>query len=113
MRRTALALTLILTVLFSLAFLSCNIPTVNASYHISPEGHVSGTDKIHRNGDVYTFTDDVHMDIRIEKSNIIIDGAGFKLEKRAPAGNWGLVISSDVHDVTIKNLIIMRICRML
>jgi parallel beta-helix repeat protein len=106
MKREALALTLILEVLFSLAFLSCRIPTVNASFHISPDGHVSGTDKIHRTGDVYTFTDDIHMDIRIEKSNIIIDGADFKLSKVAPSGNRGITFSSDVHDVTIKNLII-------
>jgi len=107
MKRTALALTLILTGLFSLAFLSCSIPTVNASYHISPEGHVSGTDKIYRDGDVYTFTDDIFMDIEVEKSNIIIDGAGFKLSKVAPSGNRGITFSSDVHDVTIKNLIII------
>ena len=107
MRRRALALTLMLIVLCSLAVLSCHLPTANASFHISPDGHVSGTDKIHRNGDVYAFTDDIYMDIRIEKSNIIIDGAGFKLIKRAPAGNWGITFSSDVHDVTIKNLIII------
>jgi parallel beta-helix repeat protein len=107
MRRRALALTLIFVVLCSLAVLSCYIPKVNASLHISPDGTVSGTSKIHRNGDVYTFTDDVYMDIRIEKSDITVDGAGFKLEKIAPAGNWGITFSSDVHDVTIKNLMII------
>jgi len=106
MRKKALALTLILIVLCSPAVLSCHIPTANASFHISPDGDVSGTDKIHRNGNIYTFTDDIYMDIRVEKSNIIIDGAGFKLVKGAPAGNLGIVFSSDVHDVTIKNLVI-------
>ena len=107
MRRRALALTLMLIVLCSLAVLSCHLPTANASFHISPDGHVSGTDKIHRNGDVYTFTDDIYRDIKVEKGNIIIDGAGFKLAKGAIAGNWGIWFSSDVHDVTIKNLIII------
>ena len=107
MKRRALALALILIVLFSLAILSCQIPTANAYFHISPDGHVAGTDKIHRNDNVYTFTDDIYMNIKVEKSNIIIDGGGFKLEYRAPAGNWGIVLSSDVHDVTIKNLIII------
>jgi parallel beta-helix repeat protein len=106
MKRKASALTLILIVLCSLTVLSCHIPTANASFHISPDGHVSGTDKIHRNGDVYTFTDDIYMDIRVEKSNIVIDGAGFKLVKSAPAGNWGIRFSSDIHNVTIKNLIV-------
>ena len=107
MRRRALALTLMLIVLCSLAVLSCHLPTANASFHISPDGHVSGTDKINRNGDVYTFTDDIYRDIKVEKGNIIIDGAGFKLAKGAIAGNWGIWFSSDVHDVTIKNLIII------
>lgn len=107
MRKKALALTPIFVVLCSLAVLSCYIPKVNASLHISPDGTVSGTSKIHRNGDVYTLTDDVYMDIRIEKSNITVDGAGFKLEKIAPAGNWGITFSSEVHDVTIKNLMII------
>jgi parallel beta-helix repeat protein len=106
MKRIASALALILVVLFSLAILSCQIPTANASFHISSDGHVSGTDKLHRNDNLYTFTDDVYMDIKVEKSNIIIDGAGFKLEKRVTAGNWGIAFSSDVHNVTIRNLII-------
>jgi parallel beta-helix repeat protein len=106
MKRKASALTLILIVLCSLAVLSCHIPTAKASFHISPDGYVSGTDKIRRDGDVYTFTGDIDMDIRVEKSNIVIDGAGFKLVKGAVAGNWGIRFSSDVHDVTIKNLMI-------
>jgi parallel beta-helix repeat protein len=107
MNRKASALTLILmVVLCSLTVLSCHTPTANASFHISPDGHVSGTDKIYRNGNVYTLTENIYMDIRVEKSNIIIDGAGFKLVKSATAGNWGITFSSNVHDVTIKNLII-------
>jgi parallel beta-helix repeat protein len=105
-KRKASALTVILAVLCALAVLSCHIPKANASFHISADGHVSGTDKIRRDGDIYTFTGDIDMDIRVEKSNIIIDGAGFKLFKGVCAGNWGIKFSSDVHDVTIKNLII-------
>jgi parallel beta-helix repeat protein len=105
-KRKASALTVILVVLCSLAVLSCKIPTANAAFHIAPDGHVAGTDKIRRNGDVYTFTGDIDMDIRVEKSNVIIDGAGFKLVKGVCAGNRGITFSSDVHDVTIENLII-------
>ncbi|MBN1357702.1 right-handed parallel beta-helix repeat-containing protein [Candidatus Bathyarchaeota archaeon] len=105
-KRKASALTVILVVLCSLAVLSCNITMANASFHIAQDGHVAGTDKIRRNGDVYTFTGNIDMDIRVEKSNIIIDGAGFKLVKGGCAGNWGIKFSFDVHDVTIKNLII-------
>jgi parallel beta-helix repeat protein len=106
-KRQTSASVLILMVLCPLTVLGCSIPMVNASFHISPDGNVSGTDKISRNGNVYTFTDNIYRDLRVEKSNIIIDGAGFKLEKREPSGNWGITFSSDVHDVTIKNLVII------
>jgi len=104
MKIKASALTLILIILCSLAVLSIQIPVAKASYHISPDGSVSGTDKIRRNGDVYTFTNDIYVDIKVERSNIIIDGGGFKLEKTAVAGSWGVWFASDVHDVTIRDL---------
>jgi parallel beta-helix repeat protein len=104
MKRKASALTLILITLCYLTVLSSQIPAAKASYHISPDGSISGTDKIRRTGDLYTFTDDIYVDIKVEKSNIMIDGGGFKLEKTAVAGSWGITFASDVHDVTIRNM---------
>ena len=37
------------------------------------------TPAISRNGDVYTFTDNLYATIKIQKSNIVLDGAGYTL----------------------------------
>ena len=54
---------------------------------IEGDGSVSGTDKIQRNGNLYTLTDNITgMHIVVECNNIILDGAGFTLRG---AGGWG------------------------
>ena len=53
--------------------------------YIRADGTVYGTDKIQRDGDVYTFTDDIGTDewsygIIVERDNIVIDGVGYTLQ---------------------------------
>jgi hypothetical protein len=91
---------------------------------IETDGTVLGTDKIVRNGEIYTFTGNVsgtktvqgniHSNmscaLAVYRSNIIIDGAGFTLQGN---GITGIDISNgvcqkpseqEVWNVTIKNL---------
>ncbi|MFA5365962.1 MAG: NosD domain-containing protein [Candidatus Bathyarchaeia archaeon] len=44
---------------------------------INPDGSVTGTDSIQRNGDVYTLTGNISGGIQVQKSYIVIDGAGY------------------------------------
>jgi parallel beta-helix repeat protein len=59
--------------------------TVNAqqpleTIFIQPDGSVSpNTAPIHQNGNTYTLTDNIYAAIKILKSNIILDGAGYAL----------------------------------
>ncbi len=47
---------------------------------IRPDGTISPDNiPIVRNGDTYTFTGDIYATIKIQKSNIILDGAGYTL----------------------------------
>lgn len=47
---------------------------------IQPDGSISPSNvPIQRNGDVYTFTGDVHDPILIQKSNITVNGAGYSV----------------------------------
>jgi hypothetical protein len=80
---------------------------------IKDDGSIEGTNKIQRNEDIYTFTGNISGNIQIQKSNIIIDGAGFTLQ-----GNNGTGIAIlgeamehpselDIWNVTVKNLQIM------
>ena len=72
-------LTLLLISMLTLAF---NIQPVRASgtIYIRPDGSVEGTDKIQRDGDVYTFTDNIYDGIVVEIDNIVVEGAGCTLQ---------------------------------
>ena len=49
--------------------------------HILPDGSIDPTDvPIQRNGDVYTFTDNVCAQIVVDRDNVVIDGAGYALQ---------------------------------
>ena len=49
--------------------------------YIKTDGSVEGTDKIYRDGDVYTFTADIQgfEPILVERDSIVIDGAGYSV----------------------------------
>jgi hypothetical protein len=47
---------------------------------IRPDGSISPDDvPITRNGNIYTFTDNIRATMKIQKSNIVLDGAGYTL----------------------------------
>jgi len=57
---------------------------------------------IQRNGDLYTLTDNIFIGIKVERNNIVIDGAGYTLQ-RSFGGENGFSLSG-VNNVTIKNI---------
>jgi parallel beta-helix repeat protein len=82
---------------------------------IRADGSIEGTNKIHRSGNLYTFTGDIEdsYGIIVEKSDIIIDGKGHTLQSTPrilPVGSWdfGIELSNNTSGhVTIKNLEIL------
>lgn len=47
---------------------------------ISPDGSLSPSEApIQRDGNVYTFTDNIYATIKVQRSNIVLDGAGYTL----------------------------------
>ena len=78
------SLFLVFTVLLLMAFSSAlarpaSAETIQTIVINSDGSIVPSTVPIQRNGDVYTFTANISATMRIEKSNIVIDGAGFTL----------------------------------
>ena len=103
MKRKAIALTIIVAFLCSLAFLTINVESAKA-ITIGSNGSISGTDKLRCDGNVYTLTGNIVYTIRVDKSNVVLDGAGFTLEGNPIEGNGaGLIILPGVDEVTIKN----------
>jgi len=112
-KRTALALTLTPTLLIlilagsmsvdlaSANFMPLNVPDHNIE--ITPDGNVTGTDKIQHNETIYTFTGNISGSIVVLRDNITIDGAGYTLQ-----GNgypYGIFLEGR-KAVSIKNMTI-------
>ncbi len=102
---SGLLLTLLLLSMLTLAF---NIQPVSAGgiIYIRSDGTVEGTDKIHRDGDVYTFTDNIYdtNGIVVETGNIVVDGAGYTLQGTGAWWSKGVDVTGSRHNVTIKNV---------
>jgi len=97
---SGIILTLLLVCMLTMVF---NIRPVRAigTIYIMSDGSVVGTDKIHRDGNVYTFTDNINGSIVVEKNNIVVDGAGYTLQ--GTGSGVGIDLSVRIN-VTIKNL---------
>jgi parallel beta-helix repeat protein len=120
MRRKALALTLILALIFSFLFCGILIQPVEfqsfETIYIRADGSVEGTDKIRRDGGLYTLTANLSFGIQVQKSNIVVDGAGYTLqgdgEIHGPTDISGMGLEIvECKNVTIRNLNIKEFTR--
>jgi parallel beta-helix repeat protein len=111
MKRTPLALMLIEVLLFIAVIGVQSItnadpylvpkPPQLPSVYIRSDGSVTPTLPIQKVGDLYTFTGDIfELTLVVQRSNIIIDGAGHTLQGNAS----GQGIRVEATNVTIKNL---------
>ena len=110
--------TIILLLILSIILVSLpDIGIVKAQdiIYIRSDGSVEGTDKIQRNGDIYTFTGNISLVIQIQRSNIVVEGVGYTLQ------GDGEMHGTDIHgrgleivgckNVTIRNLNIKEFTR--
>ena len=100
MKKTVLKSFTILCVLSMvlLVALASNIHPVEASgtIYIRATGEVEGTDKIQRDGDVYTFTANIFDEIVVERDGIVVDGAGYTLQGTGSGTGISLLGRSNV-----------------
>jgi parallel beta-helix repeat protein len=104
---------LVLLLLFSLVLFSfLQIDVVKAeegTIYIRADGTVEGTDKISRDGNLYTFLGNISIDgsgidgIIVERDNIVIDGAGYTLQGKRNGTDVGISLPSIIN-VTIKSI---------
>ncbi|MCK4333140.1 MAG: hypothetical protein KAV40_06125, partial [Thermoplasmatales archaeon] len=80
-RGTRLTTLVLLLILCSVLVFLPNIGVVEASgtVYIRADGSVEGTDKIQRDGNVYTFTDDIYESLVVERDDVVVDGAGYSI----------------------------------
>jgi len=73
------------------------------SIYIRIDGSVEGTERIQRNGHVYTFLDDINGSIIVEKDNVVINGAGYTLQETGVLNLTGITLLKR-RNVSIRNL---------
>jgi parallel beta-helix repeat protein len=104
MKRKAVSGIMLSLLLIGVLTLAFNIQPVRASgtIYIRWDGSIDpSTAPIQRDGDVYTFTDNIYDSILIERNNIIIDGSGYTLQ--GMGSGTGIQLSRR-SNVTIKNM---------
>ena len=90
--------------LTSLLFFTLPVNAQGETVYIRADGTIDPpTASILRDGDVYTFTDNILGSIVVEKSNIIIDGNGYALQGSGSGKGFQL---DGIDNVTIHNVII-------
>lgn len=100
-QRTALILLLILSsVLFSFPEIKIT-KADNTHIYIRVDGTVDGTDKLYRDGNVYTFTGNIFDPIVVERDIIVVDGAGYTLQGN---GNYTGIHLQERNSVTVRNV---------
>ena len=99
-RRAALILLLILCSVL-VAFPNVGVVKAEDTIYIRADGIVEGTDKIQRDGDVYTLTSDIFGGITVRRDFIVIDGAGYAVRGRGEGR--GIDLKGCVN-VTVQNL---------
>ncbi len=117
MKANTLTLTFIMALAFSFIFCGILVQPVESqsseTTFIRADGSVEGTTKIHRDGNTYSFTDDVSGSIVVERDGVTVDGADYALSGREGSGlvlphmgSLGLLLSERLH-VTIRNMSII------
>jgi parallel beta-helix repeat protein len=114
-------ITTTIALLLILSFVLVSLPQINmvnaeGTIYIRADGSVEGTDKIQRNGDVYTFTGNISVEIQVQRSNIVVEGAGYTLrgdgEIHGPTDIRGMGLEIvECKNVTIRNLNIKEFTR--
>jgi len=112
--RATLLMLLILCVLV-VAFPNVEIVNAEGIIYIRPDGIVEGTDKIQRAGNVYTLTENISSTVNVQRSDIVIDGAGFAINVDGSHGidlthgvGVGQNPSNLLYNVTIQNLFMAK-----
>ena len=106
--KSKLVVLLVILSLFFVSFPQIQVVKAQNTIYIRADGTVEGTDKIQREGNVYTLLDNLLLErlqradqdgIYVERDNIVLDGAGFIIQ----ADTRGVVLS-DRNNVTVKNV---------
>jgi parallel beta-helix repeat protein len=111
MKKMPTTFALILVLSFTLVSLpQIEVVKAESTIYIRADGTIEGTDRILRDGNVYTFTGNIDGRIVVERYNIVVEGGGYTLQGTGvaidgPARNIGIDLAW-MRNVTIRNVAI-------
>lgn len=112
-KKTFIAVIVIFPLLISLEARVLGVAAQSSgSIFINPDGSVTGTDNIQRNGDVYTLTGNISGGIQVQKSYIVIDGAGYTVNgngARSIGVDLGNGVGQDPSRTRINNVTVTKL----
>jgi hypothetical protein len=98
---------------FLISMVAGSVPLINAqstsNIVISSDGSPSGATSIVRSGNIYTLTANISGNLQVQKSGIVIDGAGYSVNQGGIDLSNGIgqnPTRSTIFNVTIENLYI-------
>ena len=102
---------ILLILCFALVSISqIEIVKAESTFYIRADGSVDGTEKIQREGNLYTFLGNISIDdsgvdgLIVERDNIVIDGSGYSLQLAGETVSSIGIKLMERTNVTIKNL---------
>jgi parallel beta-helix repeat protein len=116
-KQAAFLAVLLASMVFFLFTVNFNLAEAQSpgSVCINPDGSVTGTSSIQRDGNSYTLTANISGGIQIQKSYVIIDGAGYAVDGNGQSVGIDLgngvgqdPSRSSICNVTVKNLKIIN-----
>ncbi len=114
MKKCVTTLCFLIVLLGSFMANTACVKAQSTDIYITADGAVVGTNNIQRSGDLYVLTGNISGSIAVQKSNIIINGAGYTLGGH---GGTGIDLTNnlteypspnEIHNVTVENLRIMN-----
>ena len=117
MKSASLVVLLLLFSVVLVSFPQIKVVKAEGAIIIRADGSVEGTERIQRDGNIYTFLGNISIDVSgidaiiIERDNIVIDGAGYHFEHlEEPTGDTsedGIIIDRR-NNVTITNVTVQN-----
>jgi len=109
-------ITTIIALLLFLSFVLVSVSEIGivkaeSTIYIREDGSVEGTDKLQRNGNVYTLTDNIDVykgsvsfsaGIKVERNDVVIDGCGYSIQAQEYV--YSGIDLTERSNVTIKNM---------
>jgi len=111
MKKKALALSLIMAILFTCIFYGRIVKPVESqsfeTIYIRADGSVEGTNLIERRDNTYIFLNNISGSIVVSKDFITLDGSGFALIGNDDSYQRGISLSNR-KNVTVANMVVMN-----